>query len=60
MPTAEIRTARGAATPAPFPDAESTPISSGKTNAVENTGPMNPTDWAMQSHRESFAAPSRS
>ena len=33
---------------------------SGKMNAVENTGPMNPTDCAMQSTSVSLFSPNRS
>ena len=55
-----MSTASGAAPPAPLPVALITPTINGITNADENTGPMNPTDWAMQSTSDSFAAPSRS
>ena len=50
----------GIATPPPFPDALITPTTSGITNAEENTGPMNPTDWAITSGKERTFAPRRS
>ena len=39
-----MRTASGAAMPAPFPVAEVIPTTCGTSKAMENTGPMNPTD----------------
>src|SRR5215469_18877717 len=50
----------GEATPPPLPDALITPTTSGITNAEENTGPMNPTDWAITSGSDKTFAPRRS
>jgi hypothetical protein len=47
----------GEATPPPLPDALITPTTSGITNAEENTGPMNPTDWAITSGSDKTFAP---
>ena len=43
-----------------MPDALITPTTSGITKAEENTGPRNPTDWAMTSGSDSSFAPRRS
>src|SRR5439155_14863383 len=59
-PTAAISTDSGEATPPPLPDALITPTTSGITKAEENTGPRNPTDWAMTSGSDSSFAPRRS
>ena len=58
-PTAPRITANGVAIPAPLPEADS-PAISGIRNAAENTGPMNPTDWAMASTSVRRLWPSRS
>ena len=58
-PIAASSTDSGAATPAPLPDAEIVPTSSGTRNAIENTGPMKPTDWAMASTSVSLREPPR-
>ena len=52
-PTPASSTASGADVPAPRA-AAFTPMISGMMNAAENTGPMNPTDWATTSTRVSF------
>jgi hypothetical protein len=43
-----------------LPEALITPTTSGITNAEENTGPMNPTDWAITSGSDKTFAPRRS
>ena len=57
MPTAATMMASGVASPAPLPAllAPTTVISS---RIAPNTGPMNPTDWAMTSMKPSPAFPS--
>jgi hypothetical protein len=51
-PTAAISTDSGAAAPAPLPDAF-IPTSNGTRKAMENTGPITPTDCAIASTRVS-------
>ena len=55
-----MSTESGAATAPPLPEALITPTTSGITKAEENTGPMNPMDWAMTSGSDSNFAPRRS
>ena len=52
-------TASGADVPAPRA-AAFTPMTRGMMNAVLNTGPMKPTDWARTSINVSLFAPNRS
>src|SRR5690242_351738 len=56
IPTPAMTIARGVATPAPRPVAER-PTISGSSVATENTGPMNPTDWARTPVMETRARP---
>src|SRR6202162_1691857 len=56
-PTAASTTDSAAAFPAPFPEADDSPTTKGTKNAMENTGPMNPTDCATASTSVSFFAP---
>src|SRR5229473_2554828 len=57
VPTAEITTATGVATPAPCPDAPA-PTMSGSRKATPNTGPMKPKDWATTSGSRNRVSPS--
>ena len=52
-----MTTAKGAAVPAPLPEALTIPTTSGTRNAIEKTGPISPTDWATVSIRVSRRLP---
>ena len=56
-PTAAMSTDSGAALPAPLPDGAVSPPASGTRNAMENTGPISPTDCATASISVSFLLP---
>src|SRR5580693_600045 len=58
-PIPAISTDSGDAMPPPLPVTLATPTTSGITKAEVNTGPINPTDWAITSGNDNTLAPRR-